>query len=175
MRISCLVIAALGTLMAPTAGKAATITTDATFTATPFVSVMGTTPPVDPVTGSFHLTFDPTLFYFDATTISINSLNINVDGGVVFSYNPLVSILTIGGSNVGSGAFFWSTNDFSLGLKYDGAGFTLDGFSYSQAGVADAFTYGFPPSTVPLPGALPLVAAALAGLAGAGWWKRRTL
>jgi len=173
MRVSCLMLAALGMLILPIASKAATITTDVAFTATPLVGSMGTTPPVDPVMGSFHITFDPTQFYFDAASISINDLNINVDGGVVFSYNPLVSILTIGGSNLGSGAFFASTNDFSLGLKYDGSGFTLGGFSYSQARAGDSFDYRPAQNIVPLPGALSLFATALAGLACTRRWRHR--
>jgi len=172
MRVSSFIFGVLVMFALPVAGNAATITTDVTFTATPFTSVMGTSPPVDPVIGSFHLTFDPTQFYFDATSVSVNSLDIDVDGGVVFSYNPLVSALNIGGSNLGSGAYFWSTNDFSLGLLFDGSAFTLDGFSYSQAGINDAFTYGITLTPVPIPGALILLTTALAGVGLAGWRKR---
>lgn len=167
MRMLCLFLAALGMFVQSAAGKAATITTDVSFTATPIVGFMGLTPPVDPVIGSFHITFDPALSYFDSTSISVNSLNINVDGGVVFSYNPTLQSLNIGGSNLGSGAYFWATNDFSLGLRNDGSGFVLDGFSYSQAGLLDSFSYT--PNVVPIPGTLPLLATALVGLV----WTRR--
>jgi hypothetical protein len=169
MRISYVILTMLAALALPGAGQAATITTDVVFTATPMVSVMGTTPPADPVIGSFHITFDPAQFYFDATSISVNSLNINVDHGVVFSYNPLVSILNVGGSDQGSGAFFWATNDFSLGMLYDGSTFTLHSLTYSQAGVFDTFDYR---PVVPIPGALPLLTTGLAGLCLIAWRKR---
>jgi hypothetical protein len=52
-------------------------------------------------------------------------------------------------------------------LRNDGSGFVLDGFSYSQAGVLDSFSYS--PNVVPIPGTLPLLATALVGLV----WTRR--
>ena len=148
----------------PTVADAATITTVVDFTATNFTSVQGTTPPVDPVTGSFTLTFDQSQFAFDATTIAVNDLNIDLGSPISFSYNPDIGALTIGGSALGSGAFFWGTDDFSLGLfLVSGTTYKPQSFVYTQAGINDAFTASFSP-VVPIPASAYLFATALAAL-----------
>lgn len=149
-----------------TAADAATITTTVDFTATNFTSVQGTTPPVDPVAGSFTLTFDQSQFAFDATTIAVNDLNINLGSPISFSYNPDIAALTIGGSALGSGAFFWGTDDFSLGfVLVSGTTYRPQSFSYTQAGINDSFDASFSPtSVVPIPASASLLATALAAL-----------
>lgn len=160
----------VGLLLVP-AASASTITTTVQFTATNFSSVQGTTPPVDPVSGSFTLTFDPSQLALDATTISVNSLNINLGSPIVFSYNPSLAILSIGGSALGSGGFFWATDDFSLAYRLVGGLFEVDAFSYSQLGINDSYSASL--NTVPVPAALPLLATALALLTGLGLRRSR--
>jgi hypothetical protein len=153
---------------------AATITTIVDFSATNFTSVQGTTPPVDPVTGSFTLTFDQSQFAFDATSIVVNDLNIDLGSPISFSYNPDIAALTIGGSALGSGAFFWGTDDFSLGLVLlSGTTYKPQSFVYSQAGINDAFTASFSP-VVPIPASAYLLATALAAL-GLLYFRRTRL
>jgi hypothetical protein len=170
-RLTHLILAAMALLTFPLAGHAATITTDIAVKATHFESFEGTSPPVVPVIGSFRVTLDPTQTVFDSTSISTLSLNIKVDGDVVFDYIPGNSILTIGGRSAGAGGLFFGTNDFSLGLLYDGSAFNVLYLTYSQEGIADAFFYQ--PAVVPLPGALPLFASALGGMSFVGWYRKR--
>jgi hypothetical protein len=68
---------------------AATVTDLVTFSATDFTCVASCPTPVDPVTGSFTITFDPTQTYTDETAgISLNSLGIALDSSLAFDYSP---------------------------------------------------------------------------------------
>ena len=73
-----------------------------TFSATSFSSGSpGATPPVDPVTGSFTITFDPTMTYTDQTAgIKLTGLNIPLDSSLAFNYSPAGPVadgLVVGG------------------------------------------------------------------------------
>jgi hypothetical protein len=72
------------------------------------------TAPVDPVTGSVTLTFDPTLEYLTPTTtgITLNSLNIPVGSTVGFEYGQ--GYLSIGTVDPLFGFIFASTDDFGV-------------------------------------------------------------
>lgn len=69
--------------MAPLA-SAATVTDLVTFSASGFSAGA----PVDPVVGSFTITFDPAVSVTDASTITLNSLNIALGSTLVFTNSP---------------------------------------------------------------------------------------
>jgi hypothetical protein len=72
--------------------NAATITETINFTATGFAITAPAVPPINPVTGSFTITFDPTVAVpsFGGTSITLDSINISVVSPqpVVFDYDP---------------------------------------------------------------------------------------
>ena len=74
--------------------KANTITLNYDFSASGFPSGA----PVDPVTGSFSVTFDDTLIYTDETSGIVVNLNIPVGSPPAFNYAPAVDVLYIFGS-----------------------------------------------------------------------------
>lgn len=68
---------------APNVAQATNITEHVTFTA----SGLGAGAPVDPVTGSFSVTFDPTQDYPSLTSgVVIDSINLPINGNALFSY-----------------------------------------------------------------------------------------
>ena len=73
-----------------TAAIGATTTYDVMFTATDFESFpAGEAAPVDPVTGSFTITFDPTQTYTDETAgITLTGSNFTLDSSLGFDYSP---------------------------------------------------------------------------------------
>jgi hypothetical protein len=79
------------------AANAALVHDLVTFTASNFETDVGSSPaPVDPVTGSFTISFDPTLSYTDETagiTLTPGSLNIALGSTLSFSYNAPTSML----------------------------------------------------------------------------------
>jgi hypothetical protein len=77
--------------IATTQSSAATVTDTVDFSATGFTTGVGTgSAPTDPVTGSFTITFDPSLTYADPTTagITLNNLNIALGSQIGFYYSP---------------------------------------------------------------------------------------
>jgi hypothetical protein len=81
--------------------------------------------PVDPVNGSFTISFDPTLDYTNSTTgISISSLNIVLGSTLSFTYNHTSDFLQVGGLANGAGViqFSPSTDDFYLQISGLGLG-----------------------------------------------------
>jgi hypothetical protein len=92
------------------AANAALVHDLVTFTANDFSVGAGPGPaPVDPVTGSFTITFDPTQTYTDSTAgIALNSLNIALGSAISFSYSPtatpslLADELIVGGVSDGA-------------------------------------------------------------------------
>lgn len=151
--------------------QAATITRTVDFTATGFAPPGA---PINPVTGSFTITFDPTVnTLFDTTHITKNSLNIN-SGGLAFGYFAGSDVLFIGGQLLGLFGVAPGTNDFLLAI----AGF-LNGpqqqfFAYSQQGQRyDYFARSVEISSVPLPPSLLLMMSALGGLGLLAWHRSR--
>ena len=133
------VAAALSGILTISPASAATISDLVTFSANSFQTI-NVAAPVDPVTGSFNISFDPTLDYTDSTTgISLNSLNIVLGSALSFTYNHTTDFLQVGGSSDGAAAVQYnpSTNDFWLQIYGLGAGApTFNQVGYSQTSVS---------------------------------------
>ena len=178
--------------------NAASVSKLVTFDASGITAFLNPPVPVDPVTGSFDITFDPTQNYTDAAGITSPSINIAVNYSWVFNYDSTTGNLTVGGdygsagagcgppvTNAGCVQISPPTNDFIL----DVSAFLMPAQSFS------AFYYvqttGFyggtdnnvggtrtldvvdAPSQTPLPAALPLFATGLGGLRLLGWRRKR--
>ena len=138
-----LAIAVGTTLFAGQASAATTVTYDVSFSASTFVDFFGNDPaPVDPVTGSFRISFDPTQAYDDATDgISLLSLNIALDSTLAFDYSPTgypflaPGVLSVGGINGGATGVlnFPPNNDFNLQIADFATDPTFAGLGYRQA------------------------------------------
>ena len=159
------------------------------FSANSFTNLSGYAAPVDPVTGSFDITFDPTLTYINVTTgISLNNLNITLGSALSFDYDPSTDRLYVGGlENSAASIPVGAANDFWLYIY----GFTSApvfyqaGYKQILANVPDAVYYYTLPtnptgsvsvtsaSAVPAPAALPLLASGLGGLGLLGWRRKR--
>ncbi len=164
--------------------SASTVTDLVTFEASGFTEFLGGSvpAPVDPVTGSFTISFDPTQTYSVTTTgITLNSLNLTQATPMGFDYSPTAQpggFLTVGGVTAGNIEDVPGTNDFYL-LIY---GFTtapsmaelLYGTSSSGEVRWSAYTGTVTVSAVsavPLPASALLFGSGLLGLLG--WRKLR--
>jgi len=187
-----LVAAAALTLLSTGSSFATPITRQIDFSFTGYVQVGGgpaVPPPVDPVTGSFTITFDPTQAYTNQTSgIVQNSLNLSSTTALGFTYLVPVDILTIGGIG-GGGAQGTSPNTFDFSVRFDhfttlpvigSAGYTQGGPVYvagtSALGTNKvgnlSFTLNVTDPTVSVPE--PLTASVFGvGLAGAAALRRR--
>ena len=188
MRLSKVATASAVVLFSVASANASTVNKLVTFSASSITAFLNGPVPVDPVMGSFVITFDPTQNYTDATGITSTSINIPVDYAWVFNYDSTTGNLTVGG-NFGSGGggclpatnagcvqISPPTNDFILDVSaflmpaqsfpafyyVETSGF-FGGTDTTVGGtrtldVADAL------SQTPLPAALPLFASGLGGL-----------
>lgn len=129
------------------AANAALVHDLVTFTASNFETDVGSSPaPVDPVTGSFTISFDPTLSYTDETagiTLTPGSLNIALGSTLSFSYNAPTSMLpattlVVGGISDGAQQvqFNPSTDDFWLFINDFAVTPSFDQVGYSQTAVS---------------------------------------
>jgi PEP-CTERM motif len=136
-----------GALVGAGPAKAALVHDLVTFSANGFEIDVGSDPaPVDPVTGSFTISFDPTLTYTDETagiTLTPGSLNIALDSALSFSYNAAGSglptgTLVVGGLQAGAQMvqFMPSSNDFWLFINTFATAPAFDQVGYSQTSVA---------------------------------------
>ena len=156
----------LGSLLWTQAAAAGTITETVDFTATDFVPVgAGGTPPVDPVTGTFSLNFDPTLDYTnDSANISVSSLNITLDSGdPKFNYDSVTHVLEIFTGSIPS-VVTGGTNSFYLAFVLNPSA-PSPFFQYAQAG--NNFSYIANTTSVtlaatPIPGSIIMLLTALA-------------
>jgi hypothetical protein len=89
--------------------------------------------PVDPVIGSFTITYDPTVSVTNQLT-GPGSININVSSALVFSYDSTFHELFIGGAVAGAAAIAVGTNDFGLEINSPETAPSLFHLFYSQAG-----------------------------------------
>jgi hypothetical protein len=161
----------LASSLAGAAATASTITERVDFTA------RGSGGPVDPVIGSFTISYDPSLHYWNETgpDITLNSLNIAVDSPLSFTYDP-GSYLQVGGSAGSAIGYTWGANDFVLSLF---PGF-FNVLAYSQVGQTTGFyssdiTATYTPVSVaatPIPGSVVMLVTALLGLGGVGFLTR---
>jgi hypothetical protein len=137
---------AMGSLLAGHA-HAALVTDSVSFSANTFQTAFGDPAPVDPVTGSFTIKFDPTQTYTNATSgITLKTLNIALGSALSFSYDPNhpagtlpAGTLIVGGSFDGPGMVQYqpTTSDFWLFIT----GFTTTPafyqLGYSQVAALD--------------------------------------
>ena len=169
-------------MLQATFANAALITVNVSFS----VGGFGPGAPVDPVIGSYSVTFDPDdgAVEDESSGASLNSLNIALDSPFVFTYIPASDFLIVGGSNGGAAAIQISpfTNDFFAGISDLTTMPALASFFYCQSGVPafdctsegtasliDA-TIQIDEVQVPEPSALALFAVALGGV---GFLARR--
>ena len=162
--------------------SAATITDKVMFNANNFVPAPS---PTDPVTGTFTITFDPTLNYADTTNgIVLDSLNIKLGSAISFNYNSTTDKLSVVGIANGTDdiQFAPATDDFFLSINgFVSGNPAFDEMVYAQAGATDNLFSATKPSgsvtpVTAVPG--PIVGAGLPGLIFAsggllGWWRRR--
>jgi hypothetical protein len=123
-------------LILPLPASAAVVSDHIAFSFSDFIAT-GAPPspiPVDPVVGSFDITFDPTTIPLFPTVIStgitLNSLNIAFSFPLVFSYSPAFGgILLVGGH---AGGLTSGTNDFGLDIRNLLSTATFESFTYSD-------------------------------------------
>lgn len=158
--------------------RATPITQTIDFSASNFGPPVPPSAPVDPVVGSFTITFDPTInTIFDTADITKNSLNINV-GGLAFNYTPGNDTLVIGGQLFGISPVVPTTDDFILTIAGFVNGPKQPFFEYSQQSTPFdhmARNVSVEVSTVPLPPSLLLMMSALGGLTLFAWHRRRQM
>jgi hypothetical protein len=174
------------------AANAALVHDLVTFTASNFETDVGSSPaPVDPVTGSFTISFDPTLSYTDETagiTLTPGSLNIALGSTLSFSYNAPTSMLpattlVVGGISDGAQQvqFNPSTDDFWLFINDFAVTPSFDQVGYSQTAVSsdnlfDSISGGvavtpITPSGVPEPSTWAMMLVGFAGIGFLGYRK----
>jgi hypothetical protein len=129
--------------------------------------------PVDPVTGSFSVTFDDTSTLVDVTTgISITNLNISLDSSPAFTYFSDIDRLVIGGLQDGALIGGGGSNDFHLGVDDVSTNPAFLEFWYVQTGkiTFTALSGILTPSAVPEPATFSLFALGLVSFAAAHSW-----
>ena len=199
MRLPSVMIAVSAAMLVATLpARAATVSDYVTFSATSFSggappSYTGGTAPVDPVTGAFTITFDPTQTYLNSTTgITLNSLNILLGSALSFDYSP--SAYTIGVTTFDAGELVvggldsgaccveltpTTFNDFYLQILNFASAPAFNQLGYTIAANGDYFYSAIGAGSVsstpatPLPAALPLFASGLGALGLFGWRRKR--
>jgi hypothetical protein len=171
--LACMMPVLLLMLVMVSPARATMMTYDVTFSALNF------SPDAPPVTGSFTITFDPTLTYTDATA-PITSFSTTIAHGTVAIDYPFPGsqpdYLLVGGVLNGVDTLMEATDDFALGIAYFPTNPTFDEFMFTKSGVHyvyyDSKTVTGTVTPVPLPPAGLLLGAGLIGLAVARRRKR---
>jgi len=130
---------------APANGE--TMSYDVTFSANTFQVGAGSDPaPVDPVTGEFKITLDPSVSVVnDTADISLVSLNIALGSALSYTYDPAADApfaagtLRVGGVYDGADSiqFDPSTNDFWLQITNFTTAPAFEQLGYTQTSVSD--------------------------------------
>jgi len=177
---------ALSLALSGAAAHAAIITETVSFTATGF----GQDAPVDPVSGSFTFTFDPTLDFPNNTPgVTVNDLNLPISGNAEFSYAKApnlpegeLSIILGNGQCLAAGCFELDfatpANAFFSG---NGSGvFTGDDFAFYDAPTlggeqfqASTGTYTVTSGAVPEPATWAVIVVGFGGIGAALRGSRR--
>jgi hypothetical protein len=97
--------------------------------------------PVDPVRGSFFITFDNSQDLAEQTAgITISNLNIELDSPPAFAYGAAADVLLLGTSLHGAQTLVPGTNDFLFGINNASTQpHAPFGFAYSQASAVAVF------------------------------------
>jgi hypothetical protein len=175
------------------AANAALVHDLVSFTASDFTVGTGSDPaPVDPVMGSFTISFDPTQDYTDETAgITLDTLNIALGSALSFSYSTtgtFAGILVVGGINDGASSIIFnpSTDDFWLFINNYASAPSFKQLGYTQTSVSTDNLFFTPDpggtgsvTVTPITGGAPEPATwamMLAGFAGLGFLGyRRTV
>jgi hypothetical protein len=123
------------------AANAALVHDLVTFSASNFTVGSGSDPaPVDPVTGSFEISFDPTQTYTDETAgIALDTLNIALGSALSFSTTgAFAGVLVVGGINDGASSIIFnpSTDDFWLFINNYATTPSFKQLGYTQTSVS---------------------------------------
>lgn len=182
------ILAATAALMVLFSGPsfAGVITRQIDFSFTGFVQVgsgPAIPPPVNPVIGSFTLTFDPTLGHTNQSAgLVLNNLNLTLGSTAGFTFFQPQDILILGG--LGSGAQVIASNTFDFSVRIDhfmtapiigSAGYSQGGRIYAAGtsflgtnpigNLSSTLTVKDPSVQVPEPLTLSLFSVALVGAA----------
>lgn len=186
--VSCMALALLPLSMASTC-SADSMTFNVSFSATGFTGynfngpIPGAIPPNDPFSGSFSITFDPTVNTPDTSTggsftyTGGGSFALSAPLTLGYNYNTTSHDLFIGGMGGGDTVqnLPTNTNDFCLELRWNGTNLTYGlFFDYVSTVTPDVWSWrassgSASANPVPLPGAVWLLGSGLLGLGG---WKR---